>query len=42
MFGYVIRKVMEHYEVYKDGQFQFSADSLQEIAEEMNHYDERD
>ena len=30
-----IRHVMEHYEVYKDGKFLFSADNLREVDEEL-------
>lgn len=34
-FGYEIRQVMEHFEVYKNGVFQFSADDLSEITKEI-------
>lgn len=37
MNEYVIRRVREHYEVYKNGKFQFSADTLQEAQYEVEN-----
>lgn len=35
-FGYEIRPVMEHFEVFKNGVFQFSADNLSEVSKEIS------
>ena len=32
------RRVMEHIEVYEDGEFVLSADNLREAEEEYEHY----
>ena len=32
---YEIRKVREHFEVFRNGSFQFSADSVEEALEEI-------
>lgn len=34
-----IQKVMDHYEVYIDGKFYCSCDSLREVDEELENYE---
>lgn len=35
-----IKSTFEHYEVYIDGKFSFSADTLKEVDEELNYMKE--
>lgn len=35
-----IKSTLEHYEVYIDGKFSFSADTLKEVDEELNYMKE--
>lgn len=40
MSGIEIRKVMEHYEVYKNGLFMFSGDTLREVEQDLEEMEE--
>ena len=40
MAGYEIKRVGEHYELYIDGRFYCSTDTIGEAVKEMEAYDE--